>query len=354
MSSNVSQKFFYKGLAALSLLTLVIYCAVGFAGRQVFAADIANRTIEISSPLASAVVSETFRFNLVGTSTVGSVEFEYCSNSPIIGDPCTAPTGFDVSSAMIGAQSGITGFSISGVTSANRLVLTRAPASQVAVLAQYVITNVTNPSTSNAPVYVRISLYDNVDGTGTRTDYGSVVFFINGGFTIGAFVPPYLTMCIGKTVALDCSNSSGAYIDLGILAPEVTRFDTSQYSIATNDYNGYVAYVMGNTMTAGNIVIPRLIVPTQSTAGISQFGINLRDNADPDIGTDPIGVGTGLPATNYNSPNQYMFSPGDVISSSTTSTDFTRMTVSYIVNVDENQNPGRYNTTLTYLGIAQF
>lgn len=354
MSGKVSQKIFYKGLAALCSLTLVIYCAVGFVGHKVYAADIANRSISISSPLASAQTSETFRFNLVQTSTVGSIEFVYCANSPVVGDPCTPPTGFDVNAAALGSQSGITGFSISSATTTNRFVLTRPPASQSPTAAQFVLTNVINPSVSNAPVYVRILLYDNIDATGTVTDYGSVVFYVNGGFDISAYVPPYLTMCIGRTVALNCSNSNGAYIDLGVLSPNLTRADTSQFSIATNDYSGYVAYVMGNTMTAGNIVIPRLTTPTQSNVGVSQFGINLRDNNSPDVGTEPFGIGTGMPAGNYNTPNQYMFETGNVIASSPISTDFTRMTVSYIVNIDDLQNPGRYNTTLTYLGVAQF
>lgn len=354
MSGKVTCKGLLKSFAALCSINLVIYCAVGFVGQRVYAADIANRSIAISTPLASNPVAHTFRFDLAQTSTVGSIEFLYCSNGPIVGDPCTPPAGFDVSTAIIGSQSGITGFAVSGVSSPNSLVISRAPAAQVPVSAQYVFNNFSNPSTTNAPVYVRIMLYDNIDATGAMTDFGSVVFMINGGFSIDAYVPPYLTMCIGKTVALNCSNSSGAYIDLGIMGPTVTKFDTSQFSIATNDYTGFVAYVMGNTMTAGNIIIPRLTTPSQSTVGVSQFGINLRDNGNPDVGSEPFGLGSGAPAANYNTPNQYMFESGNILASSPISTDFTRMTVSYIVNVNDLQNPGRYNTTLTYLGVAQF
>jgi hypothetical protein len=354
MSGIVPQKILNKGFAALCLLSLVIYCAVGFVGRKVYAADIANRSISISTPLAGAQVEHTFRFDLVSTPTVGSIQFLYCTDSPVVGLPCNPPVGLDVTTAVLDTESGITGFTVSGSTTANSLVLTRPPALQTPVTAQYVVSNFTNPTTTNMPVYVRIMLYDGIDATGTMTDFGSVVYMLNGGFDIGAYVPPYLTMCIGKTVALNCSNSSGAYIDLGIMGPTVTKFDTSQFSVATNDYNGFVAYVMGNTMTAGNIIIPRLTVPSQSTVGVSQFGINLRDNGNPDVGTEPFGVGTGTPSANYNTPNQFMFETGNIIASSPLSTDFTRMTVSYIVNVDDQQNPGRYNTTLTYLGVAQF
>ncbi len=348
------KKTITSSFVALIIATLGIYSAVGSVGRKAYAADIANRTIIISSPLASAVIDHTFQFDLTQSVNVGSIEFEYCSNSPLVGTPCTAPTGFDASAAVLSSQAGITGFAISGVSTANRIVLSRAPAAEVPVAMQYVFTTITNPSVGNQPVYVRISMFDNVDATGVRTDSGGVVYYVNGGFTIGAYVPPYLTMCIGKSVALNCANSTGAYIDLGILAPDTTRYDTSQYSVATNDYNGYVAYVLGNTMTAGNIIIPRLIAPTTSQVGISQFGINLRDNSNPDFGNDPFGPGTGAPAANYNTPNLFMFNSGDVISSSPISTNFTRLTVSYIVNVDSNQQPGRYNTTLTYLGTAQF
>ena len=66
------------------------------------------------------------------------------------------------------------------------------------------------------------------------------------------------------------------------------------------------------------------------------------------------GSGTGTPAPSYNTSNQFIFVNGDKIAQATTSTNFNRYTISYIVNVSEDQAPGIYATTITYTSIANF
>jgi hypothetical protein len=167
------------------------------------------------------------------------------------------------------------------------------------------------------------------------------------------FVPPYIIFCVAVSVAPDCSSSTGSNLDLGELSRTATKAATSQFAGATNDPSGYVVSMFGTTMTSGNNVLNTSPVPTPSTIGTSQYGLNLRANAIPSVGQNPLGAGTATPSADYDIPNQFVFRQG-TIANSNISTDFNTFTVSYIVNIPAGQAPGVYSTTLTYIATAQF
>jgi hypothetical protein len=313
-----------------------------------------NKTITVGSSAPSVVTNHRYSFNVPSSANVGSMEFEYCTNTPFVGQPCTAPAGVNVSAAAIASQSGITGYIVHGNTTSNRLVITRAASVVGPVFAQYNFTNITNPSNIETTIYVRMATYASVDGTGPRTDEGAVVFSTSGGLGATGFVPPYMTFCVGVTVALNCSATSGSFIDVGQLSSTQTKATTTQFAVATNDPEGYTVYTLGTTMTSGTNIITPLSFPQASNTGSSQFGVNLRDNSYPDIGEEKIGAGSGNPFANYNNPNLYKYLNGDSIAGGIDSTDFNRYTVSYIINVSDSQPAGRYNTTITYLALASF
>ena len=166
-------------------------------------------------------------------------------------------------------------------------------------------------------------------------------------------MPPYLTFCTGNIVSSDCSNVVGNYLDFGELSTQTTRTATSQFAVATNDVTGYIATISGLTLTSGNNVIDAMTAPSISVPGSSQFGLNLRANSSPLIGSDKTGVGTGNPASDFNNPNNYILKNG-VIASSSLSTDFNVFTVSYIANVSPSQPPGVYISTLTFIATVSF
>jgi len=113
-----------------------------------------------------------------------------------------------------------------------------------------------------------------------------------------------------------------------------------------------VAY--GTTMTSGNNEIAALDNPTPSAPGNSQFGLNLRANSDPTIGSEPSGSGAANPTAKYNIPNRFAFTPGDTVAASSGVTANRKFTASYIVNVTPAQQPGIYTATLTYICSATF
>jgi hypothetical protein len=143
-------------------------------------------------------------------------------------------------------------------------------------------------------------------------------------------------------------------LNLGILSNTATKYGTSQFSTGTNSPTGYNIYALGTTMTSGNNVIPAINPANSSRPGSSQFGLNLRANTNPSVGQDPQGAGTGVPLVGYSTPNVFSFHNGDNIAGSSLSTDFSKMTVSYVANISSAQPPGVYSTTITYLGVGNF
>lgn len=318
------------------------------------AADLTNRSITIDSPNTSATTEHDFRFTTGTAGLLGSVAFEYCSNSPLASFPCVAPAGLDVQSSSLAAQSGALGFSIHPSTTANRLVIGRVPAVSGAGVVSYDFDNVLNPSTNKQTVYVRISTYAAADGTGAATDQGAVAFATASGLGTHGYVPPFLRFCVGVTVSGDCSSFTGNYVDFSLFSPTQPSAGTTQMAAATNDFGGYNIFVLGTTMTAGNVIIPALTTPQPSVTGTSQFGMNLRANSAPTVGQDISGAGLAAPTANYNNPNLYLFNNGDLVASRAGTADYNVYTVSYIINVAPTQSSGRYSTTLTYMATAAF
>jgi hypothetical protein len=88
--------------------------------------------------------------------------------------------------------------------------------------------------------------------------------------------------------------------------------------------------------------------------GVSQFGLNLRSNATPVVGTEPTGAGTGTYTGNYGAADQYRFNSGEVVASAAAPTNANTYTSSYIVNIGGAQAAGVYTATMTYICTASF
>jgi len=336
------------------LVALIFIVGILSVNHHTNAAFLTQRSITVGTSAINAVTTHTIRFTLNTNATLGSMQFQYCENDPFIGTPCTAPAGLNVTGAILSSQTGETGFSVHNSTTANNLIISRTPAVTPGNPVQYVFSNITNPSVQSSSIYVRISTYASNDASGSITDSGGTVFSTAGNFGTSAYVPPLLYFCVGLTVTGNCSTYTGNGIDFGELSSKEVKYGTSQAAAATNDSDGYRIYSLGTTMTSGNNEIPRLESQFPSVAGIGQFGINLRDNNNPDAGEDISGNGSGAVLSNYDTPNQFMFEPGDAVAESTISTDFNKYTMTYIVNRSPSQPAGIYVATITYLAVAQF
>jgi len=265
---------------------------------------------------------------------------------------CVNPNGSDVSGAVLSAQSGETGFAIVS-SGTNQITIGRTPSITGAGANTYTFDNITNPS-DVGPFFVRISAYASSDGSGPILSFSSVAGAITIGIGLTSEVPDILYFCVAVTLpTTDCTDAVGYFIDLGILSSSTARFGTSQFLVGTNAANGYSVSVNGPTMTSGTDIINGLALPTPSTTGSPQFGMNLRANLSPLVGADPT-VGTGSPTLNYNIPNSYTYNDGDVVAGDSGRSLYELYTVSYIVNIKATQPTGVYNTTLTYICTAGF
>lgn len=339
-------------ISFFAVVSLLI--GAGPFARHVSAGQLQNRAVKLTTNTpAAANVGYGFSFDLFTLSTVGSIELKFCGNSALFDDPCDPPWGFDASNTTIANESGITGLLVAPGSGSSDVILSRPPTVVGAVPVSFDLNNIMNPADPGS-FYVRMFTYPSTDATGPPTDIGAAALSITSDVTISAEVPPYLIFCSAATIpSLDCSNTDGNYVNLGDLSAERTSSGETQLLAATNADFGYTIRSLGSTMTSGNNILPAMQTTTSQT-GVSQFGINLRKNTTPVVGREPDGGGSADAAAGYNQPNRFRYGDGDIIAAAATVQDYRRFTVSYVVNVNKNQAPGVYVTTLTYLCLANF
>ncbi len=313
-----------------------------------------DRSLYILDNEPGATTSYTVSFRYMSPAVIGSVDLLFC-NDPIPYHDCVAPTGLNVSNAVLDNQSGETGYSILSKTS-NHIVLTRPPALMTAGASSYTFTNIVNPSSSEQSFSIRLRSHATNNAAGPQIDFGSVKAQVAEGIEIATQVPPMLIFCVAEEVEENCvETNDNYYTDMGTLSPRTTLLAQSQMAVGTNASGGFAITATGTPMSAGTNVINGLPTPTSSTLGTNQFGINLVANNEPIIGKDPEGDwANAIASPDYSVPNQYKFVAGDVVAYSPNVSLMKKFTVSYIVNSSENLKPGVYSTTVSYIASGRF
>lgn len=340
-----------------AILMALLLCVAGpFIYMHVRAGNAPLRSIKLSSTEASAIATYELSFTTFSAGNLGSIQIQFCSNDPFPGQSCTMPNDINVLTSTLTAQTGATGFVIDPSSTADNLILSRAPAPVAAgTPVSYTFEGVTNTSKVGTE-YVRLQTFATNDGSGPASDYGGLAYDI-GTEKVGvsAEVPPFLLFCSGITINDNfCNSVSGNYVDFGNLSSAAAHSATTEMLVATNGASGYTISLSGNTMTSGNNTIAAMAADDVSRPGVGQFGINLRANTTPLIGANPSGPGFGSPSADYNIPDRYKFNSGDIIASNAGPEDTRKYTVSYLVNINGSQPVGIYVTTVTYISLANF
>jgi len=352
MLRHLSVKFGFLPLWLWQIMP--IFIAAFFTYSISYAATLTQSSLHTTNDLPGALTTYNLGFTTSYSETMGSIDIQFCSNSPLVDVVCDAPTGLNVASAQLINQTGVSGFSISSLSNANTLVLSRAPTIATAGPLSFDFGNIVNPSAPGS-YYVRIQTYATSNISGSSLDIGGIAYVINNSFTISTYVPPYLLFCTGITISnLNCSQSNGDYINFGYLSTQQTSTAKSQIVVATNAKNGYAVQISGNPLTSGNNIIPPLGSDAPAITGHNQFGLNLVANNSPAIGSNAQGPGTGSPTSSFAQPDTFMFNNGATIARSTSPSDLKEYTISYIINIASNQPPGVYATTLTYIAVGSF
>lgn len=306
---------------------------------------------------------------------VGSIRFEYCTTTE---GTCTIPTGLSTASATLGAESGITGWTVNNST-AGKPYVTKSAANMASATNQTIqLNNITNPTTVGT-FFVRINVYTAAALGGSVTDAGVVAASTAQAIVLSGTMPESLIFCTGGTVTANCASTTSGVIAFNqLFSPTDTAVATSQMAASTNAAQGYVITVNGPTLTSGSATIPGWATPTSAgaTRGASSWGINLRANTTT---TSTVATGSeiasasngtdlkGQALAGYNTVDQFKFASGDTVANSASTggalgsvgvtlgpTNSQVYTATYAANVAGNQLAGTYTTTLTYICTPTF
>ena len=351
---RVVRRIAYTMMAAL----LVVAGTPLFQNKKVDAAQMTNRSIQMSDAVASGgTVTQnigsgedvTYRvsFDAVNATPAGSLIIDFCSNTPLIGETCTAPTGMDVSGVVLSTVSGsvtAAGWN-EGTGSVSQVRLAKASGSDIAgsgSLEVFDLTVLTNPSTTGT-FYARIytsqnttyGSYSSATSPGNFLDYGGIALTTTALITITARVQESLIFCVSNadqstwSTTGDCSDtlvgSNPPVVELGhtsgstlILDANTVDTDTIYSSLSTNATNGAVVNLRSNpggklsgAPTCGGLsadagvtcAIPAVGATAAAiVAGTADFGLFVSDSSFGTLVAGSIpGTGAALtPTTIYN------------------------------------------------------
>jgi hypothetical protein len=347
--------FIYIAVAAMLLLSLQAI----LLPMQANAAQLTARKLTLSSSSAaasSATTSYTFDLTTATTATFQSFQAQVCTTAS---GACTTPTGFANSSSTLASTSFSGTWSVSTATAGSlRASATGAASTNSGTARQVVFGNVQNPTTTNETFFARITLYSDAAWS-TSVDTGTVAASTASQITLTGTMDETLVFCTGTSITgTNCGTVSGSAVNFGTFSSSTPSTGTSVMAASTNGGSGYSITINGSTLTcsacSGTPTIAALATQTASSAGSAQYGVNLKDNATPNVGAEVSGPGSGVATANYGTADQYRFVTGDSVSAAAAATDADTFTVSYVVNVPGSQAAGTYTATMTYIATATF
>ncbi|HTE57736.1 MAG TPA: hypothetical protein VK694_03245 [Verrucomicrobiae bacterium] len=405
-----------KALAAAALLILAsavpIFTqdahAYGLIGlRKITMSSSANGTLT-----AGQDVTYEVDFDVATTSTLNGLVVDFCANSPIVGEACTPPTGFDIDAANLAVtiNAGLTSFAKdTGESDANTLVLNAsspwsATANDSATFTlgtAAVNDGIDNPENANTTFYARILTftttagadnYDsatagpgNVNNPGAEppvVDAGGIAMSTAAQITVTSKVQEKLTFCV-YTSAVNYANCtvSGTAVILGdtngvldTAGPYVDK--TTKYNVATNASQGAAIRIKGDTLKTGSFdIAPFGAAAASSAANTEQFGFcTYRDAGGGAAGltaTTPYdsapcssttqtagtastgGVGTAQFAFDTNGTDGTMSTYGDPFASKPAG-DFSTGVIVLAANIANTTEAGIYTTVLTFIATGTY
>jgi len=257
-----------KAISSIASVSFLVMALVfGVLPSVASAASLTNRSVEITSASASATGVE-YTIGFTTSAAAAAVTVEFCSDSPIIGDTCTAPGGFSVASA---GTSG-TGNTVQALTTPENNGITWIGASSLSAGANsIVLTNVTNPSASGV-MYIRVVTYDSSAHAeayastaigANAIDSGAAAVSINDTVGVSADVLETLNFCVsGNTIAKDCdTDGTSTALTLGEDNSGVTALSQDAVStgdiyvqLSTNALSGAVVRLKTSAVGCGGLV----------------------------------------------------------------------------------------------------
>lgn len=408
-----------KALAAAIVLALAsIFPALNTGTANAYGL-IQNRKITMSSSAngnttAGQGLTYEVAFNVASDAEdIAGVVVDFCSDSPIIGDVCTAPTGFDTNfaTATLNLTDGLTGFTLDGTNStANKLVLTGSAYNPgVAQQITFDVEGIDNPETVNETFYARIITFTSAAAAQAYTsasspdannpgseavviDAGGIALSTAAQINVTSKVQEKLTFCVytsAVNVNGDCNLVTGTDIILGdtngVLDTNGAYVSkNTKYSVTTNASVGVSIRMKGETLQTGGFSISPNGAGSLSVPGTEQFGVCTYrytgpnpsaagldpadkydgDSANPDS-TECSGTTHTAETGSTGGDNGAYFVFDDNNTTGTTSTygetiatktagDFSTGIIAMMANIGNTTEAGIYATTLTFIATGTY
>ncbi len=317
--------------AALPMLSLGKASAEQLINRSIQMSDSGPSGGTITSGVGSGT-AVTYRVSFTTTGDMQSFIVDFCAETPLIGDTCTAPTGFSAGGATLTAAAGNTGWTIT--PGASHLLFANS-ASQTAGTVTVEFNGVTNPSTVGS-FYARIYTYASATpnwtaaspatAVGTVVDDGGIALSTTRPIKITAKVMETMTFCTSAddfTTTNSCPTATVPDISLGDVNGVVTSdtvWDETAYSlISTNASNGYAIYMRAHNVCGGGLSrdngttcgIPAInsgaatasLMEPGDTTGVAAFGVDIENGTAVSGG---IGANTAVARWNPSTANNYI------------------------------------------------
>lgn len=359
-----------------------------FIPALVSAALVTERSIELSSSSATAT-GVTYKINFTSVAAAKAFVVEFCSDSPIIGQDCTAPTGFSATAA----ASATSGFTNTEDIDANtiRSVGTIGATTPISVD----VTGITNPTNAGV-LYARIVTFDGLDAAAAeaaaeaytstapgadKVDEGGVAISITPTVAVSGAVLESMTFCVsGATITADCASASATppTLQLGETVGSTKALSTTAVStgtihtqISTNAVGGAVVRLKSSTDCGGMKRVGATvcdIAPALTSGDIApgDAKIGVKTATATDTGSNPNGTFQPFGGSTYNSSNfRLNYVAGNASGITSTFGDpfldtddapvnNKNMALTFGASISNNTPAGAYSTSLSLIAVGKF
>jgi hypothetical protein len=341
------------------------------------AAIVDSRYIKMSSSAVSAAsTSYEISWKSGSTTNFKSVAIDFCANSPIVGDSCTATVGTSTPSlgTPVVTGSGVGAWTESTVNTGRTLVVSDATGITPAVndVQTMTLTSATNPSALGT-FFARILTFPNASGTnsaanytagtpGAYIDYGGVALSTANQLTITAKVQESLTFCVYATFSTNCAGSSGTAVTVGdsngILSPTsvLTDLESPGFGLSSNAAHGVIVRMKGSTLTSGSNTIDPFgggsgaCTADSVSTSVEQFGMRATT-------TSPITVDPGYACSSGNhslDTTNIATTYGDTLASTAGALDETHVPMEFAAKSATATEAGIYTATFTFIATGTY
>lgn len=316
-------------LASLGLLLGLVVPSVipAFAS----ASQLASRSIQLSNSAAGAT-GVSYQVSFTPSAAFQTVVIDFCSDSPVVGQTCTAPGGFDVSSETPTFNTGSIGtITTTGSTAAHAVLSGSSTASSAVTFTMAGVSNPTATGTFYARIYTYSgsSNYTNTTTPGAHVDDGGIALAATNSVGVTAAVRESMTFCVsGQAPNHDCGTGLTApaagsvttpNLTLGTGSPaalDATLVNSGQVfaQISTNALSGAIVRMTNSNSCGGlkRLGATGCDIPAQTSTsgdlaiGTPGFGVKLGSASSASGASAPSGTLQPAGSSNYTTSNYFM------------------------------------------------